>query len=182
MKRKLSVFILIDETMYTLEDLIASLTEENRIITHLFGKIPFEKEGILDYRPNEDQRTLFELLEYMMMMGNSISSVLVAGTYNPETLAPFKEEVSSVDVQKDFVVMMEKQLASVISRLEWLTEEQMEELIDPFGGGDQKRKIYFLEVLLKSYTGYRMQLFLYLKDSGERHLNTANVWQGKDAG
>jgi len=175
-----SVFILPYETMYTIQDIVDSLNEETRIINHLFTKIPFGKEEILQYRPNSDQRSLIELLDYMMMMGNAISSVLVKGSYDPEILKPFKDALKDVDVQKDFPAVMEQQAKDVAERVAALSAEAMEESIDPFGGGAWKRKTYILDVMLKTYTAYRMQLFLYLKDSGERGLNTANVWQGRD--
>lgn len=176
----MSVFILLYEAMYTIKDITESLTEETRIITHLFSKIPFAKEGILQYRPNEDQRSLKELLEYMLMMGHSLSVVAVQGTYDKDTLKPFAAHVQEISLKDDFVDEMKKQTEAVNERLTSLTEEQLEESIDPFGGGPEKRKSMILNVLLKTYTAYRMQLFLYLKDSGERQLNTANVWQGRD--
>lgn len=173
------VFILIYETMYTINDLIDSLKEETRIINHLFSKIPFEKEWILQYMPNEDQRSLKELLEYMMIMGNMLSAVLEAWTYTQELVKPIKDALHDISLENEFQSVMNTQLETVGERLRGM-ESTMEDMIDPFWAWAMMRKTYVLEVLLKTYTAYRMQLFLYLKDSGERQLNTANVWQGRD--
>jgi hypothetical protein len=39
---------------------------------------------------------------------------------------------------------------------------------------------WLVTMLLSHYAAYRMQLFLYLKNSGNEELNTLNLWAGMD--
>ena len=47
-------------------------------------------------------------------------------------------------------------------------------------GSTQTRSAYVLNVL-KMMVGYKMQLFLYIKASGNESIGTPNVWAGMDA-
>ena len=50
----------------TKPELIASLQNEVRILLHLAGKF---EPGMRDYRPTPTQRSAFELLQYLSIMG-----------------------------------------------------------------------------------------------------------------
>ena len=53
----------------TKPELVAALQNEARILLHLAGKIDRSK---LDYRPTPKQRSMFELLKYLSMMGPTL--------------------------------------------------------------------------------------------------------------
>ena len=68
---------------------------------------------------------------------------------------------------------------AVIGRL---ADRQMDEPIDLFGrGGAMPRKAWLLETFLKNLVGYKMQLFLYIKASGNSGIGTPELWRGEDA-
>ncbi|MDR3502489.1 MAG: hypothetical protein P4L79_07885 [Legionella sp.] len=53
--------------------------------------------------------------------------------------------------------------------------------VDLFGRGlSQPRALWFLNLILKSLTAYKMQLFLYLKACGIDNIGTSNLWRGED--
>jgi hypothetical protein len=58
------------------------------------------------------------------------------------------------------------------------SEDGLKEEIERFGSIHSKA-IFILE-LLKTITGYKMQLFLYVKASGNEAVVTSNVWSGAD--
>ena len=167
--------------MYTIQDICDSLSNDTNIINHLFDKIPTKEEWIFEYRPNPDQRSLKELLEYMSLMWRMIATITKSVTYDQEELAKVRGANEGLNVEEDFKTLMTSQLKFVTSSLKELSENDLSAEIDPFGKWAMQRKMFILNTLLKTYTAYRMQLFLYLKDSGQRHLNTSNVWMWQDA-
>ena len=54
------------------------------------------------------------------------------------------------------------------------------EMID-FDGKPTSRGAFLVNMVLSGSAAYRTQLFLYLKASGQQHLNSANLWSGMDA-
>jgi hypothetical protein len=42
-------------------------------------------------------------------------------------------------------------------------------------------RLWLVNVVLRQFAAYRMQLFLYLKASGHPELGTSDCWMGKDA-
>jgi hypothetical protein len=62
-----------------------------------------------------------------------------------------------------------------------VTEDQMNEELDPFGMGATSRKSMIFWMHHKNFTAYRMQFFLYLKDAGAHELKTSNLWMGMDS-
>jgi hypothetical protein len=53
------------------------------------------------------------------------------------------------------------------------------EMID-FDGKPTSRGAFIVNMAIAGSAAYRTQLFLYLKSSGQAHLNSANLWSGVD--
>jgi len=161
--------------MYTTQDLIKSFTAEVAICKHLASKIPADK---YDFTPGENMRTIKELLEYMCRMGTAPIALLDG--YVPEDMKAMRIATEEGDVTKNFDAMMDDQLASIIGFLESTTQEYMDADVELFGH-PQPRKDFFLNVAMKNFPAYRMQLFQYLKGGlGMSELNTSNLWMGED--
>src|SRR5436190_19063437 len=63
----------------TKEELIGSLQNEVRILLHLAGKID---RKWLDYRPTPKQRSMVELLQYLVAMGPMLIRAVKAGAFD----------------------------------------------------------------------------------------------------
>lgn len=164
--------------MHTKQDHINSLQREEHLITHLHSKV---EPAHLDYQPTEHQRTLEELLSYLTMMGAMMTSAMKHGAFANEDAEQFTQRAQEMDLES-FPELMQQQTTYMITYLEEVTEEEWHEEIDPFGTGQMMaRKQIFLELIVKGFAAYRMQLFLYIKQAGKHDLNTMNVWMGKDS-
>ena len=162
--------------MITKEQFIESAVKETRILKHLFAKI---KPGTLDYKPTEKQRTTLELLQYL---GHG-PAMLVAGIRDGK-VGDFKGamETAHADSAENFPKRMDELAELVTSVVTPMTEADFATEIDLFGRGKMDTKTNWLfELVLKNLVGYKMQLFLYIKASGNTDIGTSNLWHGMDA-
>ncbi len=60
------------------------------------------------------------------------------------------------------------------------TDEELAVVINLYGMGDKPKATYLVECLLKWAAAYKMQLFLYIKSSGNSSIGTSNLWGGMD--
>lgn len=157
--------------MYTKESFIKSLENEVRIIKHLATKIP---EGTLDYRPTPGQRSTIELLKYLSAAGSGMMKAVLHN--DTKVLADFEEFRNSVTLE-NFGEKMDIQ------------EKEMKEMFAQFKEEDYGKEVDFygkalvsehMINILRTFSAYRMQLFLYIKANGVQ-LGTMNVWAGMDA-
>ena len=160
--------------MYTKQDLIDSVSNEFRIIKHLATKIPADTEG---YKPTEGQRTTSELLQYLSEVFVNATKVILAGTTDAYKTLPQPTEPTTLS---NFADMMDKQLADFKATMELFTDEELAKVINIYGMGEMSKGRYLVENLLKWLAAYKMQLFLYIKSSGNTALGTANLWGGMD--
>jgi hypothetical protein len=159
----------------TKSELIGSLQNEVRILLHLAGKLSAESR---DYRPTPKQRSSFELLQYLSIMGPELIKVAQAGTFDPPTWTVaekaaaarnFDQTLAAIAAHKDEYAT----LLGGMSDADFRTE------VDMFG---QKttRGAFIVNFVLSGCAAYRTQLFLYLKACGREELSTMNLWGGMD--
>ena len=160
----------------TKAELVASLQKEVRILHHLAGKI----EGpMLDYRPTPKQRSTFELLKYITIMGPALVASAKAGTFDTAAWTVAEKAANA----RDF----EQTLAAIAAQA-----DQYAELIGGMSDADFRAEIeifgrrcsrgaFIVELVLCGCAAYRTQLFLYLKACGREELTTMNLWSGVDA-
>ncbi len=160
--------------MYTKQNLIDSVSNEFRIIKHLVEKIPSNTEG---YKPTEGQRTTLELLQYL-------SSVFVNGThviYEGSTDAYKTSPLTGTDTTvANFAEKMDAQLVTWNAQMAKFDDIEMEKVINIYGMGEKTKGVYLVENLVKWLAAYKMQLFLYIKSSGNTTMGTSNLWGGMD--
>jgi hypothetical protein len=160
--------------MYNKQNLIDLVSNEFRILKHLAGKIPV---GTLNYKPTSGQRSTLELLQYIsgatlvtakVILANDVTLFKSQTESNKETTL---ENFASVldEKEKDFKILMEK-----------FTEEELVKVVNLFGQGEKTKAVYLVESILRSLFAYKMQLFLYIKSSGNTLINGSNLWGGID--
>jgi len=158
--------------MVTKEEYIKSLVREIDIIKHLASKID---ESKLDYRPTEKQRSTLELLQYMGHMVSTAIAANIAGDENKyRELSKAKDTVTF----ENFIFKMDEQKKFVQDTLGPLPEGDFKKESTIFGHTGTL-STHLLQVL-KSAAAYKMQLFLYIKASGNDTIGTSNLWGGRD--
>jgi hypothetical protein len=163
-------------TMINKEEYLASVAQEVNVLKHLAGKLTPETAN---YKPTEKQRTALELLRFLANSGSSTAHMLKgdAGA-DPETLMKRTENMTL----EQFPAELDRDFVELSAVLNGMSDAELDESVDLWKVGMMMpRRLYFVNVILKQYAAYRMQLFLYLKQSGHPELSTANLWMGRDA-
>ena len=163
----------------TKEELIASLQNEVRILLHLAGKVDKSK---VDYRPTPKQRSILELLQYMVIMGPTQVAIIKSGAFDrPAMMAAWgSAEASAKTMNFDqAVAAIQKQSDEYARVLGGWTEADFRGEVDMFGR-KSTRGFLLVNLVLSGYAAYRTQLFCYLKSCGRDELNTMNLWAGVD--
>ncbi|MFT7558036.1 MAG: hypothetical protein ACI83D_000718 [Planctomycetota bacterium] len=161
--------------MITKQQFKENILSEITIIKHLFDKIP--PEGF-DYKPTEEQRTTSELLDFLAY--GPRGAVHVVKTGDRTQFSNVKEENGPVTAE-NFKEKMDEAGTDINTVIEEMTDEELGEEVDIFGSGEtQSRSQFLLLLVLESLVAYKMQLFLYIKSSGNTEIYTSNLWQGKD--
>ena len=151
------------------------MIRELKIVRHLAKKVNATNAP---YRPTEGQRSIAELLQYLSFCGSgAVAAMLDTGW---DRYHEFKERAKDVTWQS-----MPAALDVEEARLQGLFQEISDE---DFAKREAKTPLSeimplgqaLLEVPLKWMVAYRMQLFLYLKQSGLQELSTYNCWGGID--
>jgi hypothetical protein len=91
----------------TKEELISNLQNEVRILVHLASKVDPSK---VDYCPSAKQRSILELLQYLVIMGPNVIKAIKAGEFDGEAWGVaaatakamnFDETVSAIEDQSE---------------------------------------------------------------------------------
>lgn len=159
----------------TKAELIGSLQNEVRILLHLATKIDRSK---LDYRPTPKQRSTFELLKYLSLMGPNLVSGAIKGSFDPAawTASQQAAEARTLDQTLEVIGAQSQQFADALAPL---TDADFREEIEMFGR-KTTRGAFLVNLVLSGYAAYRTQLFCYLKACGREELGTMNLWAGMD--
>ena len=159
-------------SMFSKELIWSSFAKELHIIKHLATKVPAGKEH---HKPTEKQRTTLELIQYLSIMGVALLRVYLEE--NPKAFGEYTERSKGVTIE-NFGEMMDKQESEMKEVFAKFTDAELNKEIELWGM--KGTKAMFLLNTLKMLTGYKMQLFLYAKASGNHTLGTSNVWAGMD--
>ena len=161
----------------TKQELIASLQNEVRILLHLAGKIDRNK---LDYRPTAKQRSILELLQYLVCMGPMLIQAIKAGAFDAAAWTAAVKEANAMNFDQ-VLGAIEKQSSTYAQLLSTFSDSDFRSEIDLFGQGKASRGAVIVNMVLAGCAAYRTQLFVYLKACGRDELNTMNLWAGVDA-
>lgn len=161
----------------TKAELIASLQNEVRILLHLAGKIDRAK---LDYRPTPKQRSTFELLKYLSMMGPTLVQYALASSQDPALWTTAEKAANARDFDQTLaaIAMQSDAYAKLLSGV---SDADFRAEVDGFDGTKTSRGALIVNLVLCGCAAYRTQLFVYLKACGREELGTMNLWAGVDA-
>ncbi|MEO7425356.1 MAG: hypothetical protein ABI036_09220 [Fibrobacteria bacterium] len=157
--------------MFTIESFISAWRKESQICINLFGKIP---PGGLDYRPTPGQRNTLELLRYLSYGPYNGLMKTLSGDWQ---MGRSTAEVTAGMPASDFADRMAWQAEAAARELRSVSVATLDlEMAYPWGE-TMKRGEGLSLYPMRWLTGYRMQLFLYLKAAGATQLNTADCWR-----
>jgi hypothetical protein len=158
--------------MLTLESFLKFWRTETDICIALFEKMP---AGGLDYRPSPAQRNTLELLKYLSKGPRNGVLRVAAGDWNA---TPPAMEMAKDMPASDFPRLMRLQADEVERALRALSPEALAHETMTFPWGETLTKAEALvHYPYRWLTGYRMQLFLYLKAAGATQLATPDLWR-----
>ena len=157
--------------MITKQQLAASFRTETDLIKHLGTKITGER---LEWKPTPGQRSLDDLMRYVTVMAEIPAYFAAHGEWGPHD--EYNERGLSVTLD-NFAERMDEQCDRVTA---WMLESDFEKQTTTPWGSPTTTAEFWLNMVGKCFTAYRMQLFLYLKQSGRSELGSANLWIGVD--
>ena len=157
------------------QDLLNSIIDEMKICRRLYTKIPKDK---MDFRPKADMRSIHELLQYICIVGAALPDYWLNES-ETDFFAAFnvKAAASKEIPHEQFLSVMNDQIELTKKLFDQISEDDLlnKEVIYPWGG-----KAPFGEALIASsvkfLTGYKLQLFLYVRMCSEQKLGTPDAW------
>jgi hypothetical protein len=160
----------------TKSELIGSLQHEVRILLHLASKIDPTK---LDYRPTPKQRSTFELLKYLTIMGPALVQAARSGAFDPAVWTAAEKEATARDFDQT-VAALAAHGDAYAKLLGEMSDADFRSEIVMFGR-PTTRGAFIVNMVLSGCAAYRTQLFLYLKACGREELGTMDLWAGVDS-
>ncbi len=157
------------------DDLLDAMQREYALIRHLASKVNAQNA---DYRPTPGQRSMTELLQYLSFCGSGATATMIDTGW--ERYKEYSEAAQSV-TWETFPAALDAEEARLAGLFQEISAED-------FASREAKTPLSeilplgraLLEVPMKWLPAYRMQLFLYLKESGLSELGTYNCWAGRD--
>jgi len=162
--------------MFTKDQFIASLTHETKVIKHLLTQIP---AGKWDFRPTPGQRSTLELARYLTIVGSAATTYALTQAWDHwDALDASTKTLEG----PQFAKALDRQVKGVVKALAATNDAALRrKQIKTWSGTPSTLGVGLIEMVLKSMTAYRMQLFLYAKQSGAEQLGTSDCWAGKAA-
>jgi hypothetical protein len=164
----------------TKDELIHALQNEVRILLHLISKVD---PATLDYRLSPKQRSLLELLQYLVFMPEVHMRAALADRFSLEGFQTAWQAGDATAKAMNLAQITEaigRQRALIEELLSPCSDADLRAQIEMFGNKASRGSMLVL-LVLSHYAAYRMQLFLYLKAAGRAELSTFNLWVGADA-
>lgn len=157
------------------QHLLNSIVEEMKICRRLYTKIPKDKMG---FRPKADMRSIHELLQYICIVGDALPDYWLNRSETDFFASFDKRAATSKKIpHEEFLSVMNDQIESIQNLFDKISENDLlnREVIYPWGG-----KAPFGEALIASsvkfLTGYKLQLFLYIRMCSDQKLETPDAW------
>jgi hypothetical protein len=161
--------------MLTKKQFLDDCAHEVRVIQHLATKV---LPASLDWRPTPRQRSIRELLQYLAACAIVPAKAVVTGSWEH---AEADEKATESVTPEGFAKAMDAQMEALRRLVEPIPETDLfeKEAALPWG-----TKVTWgqalVDMALKTLVAYRMQLFLWAKESGNLALGPTNCWIGVD--
>ena len=164
----------------TKDELISTLEHEVQILLHLISKI---EPRMLDYRPTPKQRSMLELLQYLVVVAPVQLRIIQSGKFEMDS---FRQQWGAENAKakamglKEVTEAIAKQPEIIHEVVNSLSDADLREEMEMFGSR-ATRGAFLIRMPHSHYVAYRMQLFLYLKSCGRDEISTMDLWAGRSA-
>ena len=162
--------------MISKKQLLDLMILECNICKKLFKKIPKTK---MNYRPGKNMRNTIELLRYISFCGTECTRIFVLDAMKTQNWDPYMAAAEKSKSMKpaQFLKSMDAQIRDIKKLFAGISEKDFaNRKVMLFS----KKKMPLGEALMHTavrfMSGYRMQLFLYAKASGNSKLGTKDCW------
>ena len=161
--------------MLTPKQFLAAVDHESRVVKHLATKV---LPGTTDWRPTPGQRSMIELMRYLTSAASVPCRAMIEGNWDASEA--LEKEAESV-TPATFAAAMDRQREVIAKAIEPLSDrDYLEKDATLPWGTPVKLGEALVRTVLYTYVAYRMQFFLYVKQSGNSDLGPANCWVGVD--
>ncbi len=157
------------------QHLLNNIEKEINICRRLYTKIPPDQ---MDYRPKEGVRSILELLQYLGIIGSTMLSYwLKKDDTDFNTFFGTKIGLSKSIPHEQFLIAMDEQMTTIKDLFNQISEEDLfhKEIAYPWGGKAPIGEA-IIATSIKWLSAYKLQLFLFIKLSGDQILTTADAW------
>jgi hypothetical protein len=158
------------------QHLLNSIEKEINICRRLYTKIP---PGQMDFKPKEGVRSTLELLQYLSIAGTLMPTYWLNKSDTDFTEFYVTNTTASKSVQAEqFLTVMDEQLVKLKDLFNQITEEDLiqKEITYPWSGAKAALGEGIIATSIKWLAAYKLQLFLFIKLSGDQSLATADAW------
>ena len=163
----------VETAMLDKNDILDQILRECDIALHLYKQLP---EGSMDYRPTPGQRSTLELLTYLTHCAIGGTRAAAEGNWDGYQEVAKRAEGMTAE---EFPAAMERQKEELRAYFDGLTQEQFDsqEAQNPMGDKMNLDRA-IVDMPLHWMVAYRMQLFLYAKQTGNEDIWTPDCWAG----
>ncbi len=136
----------------------------------------FIEEKDLSYKPTEQVRTAFELMQYLSTIGSYMMRWIVKSDINDEVRQQVREFRSSLTLQ-NFPERIDQQWLEIKKYFSEINDSDLNDKMVTLPTKDTMLMgAAIISSVIKWLAVYRMELFLYLKMNGHQQLSTREAW------
>ncbi len=158
------------------QHLLNSIEKEIQICRRLYTKIPADQ---MNFRPKEGVRSTLELLQYLSIAGTLMPTYWLKESETDFTAFYVANTTASKSMPAEqFLTVMDEQLVKLKDLFNQITEVDLmqKEITYPWTGGKAALGEGIISTSIKWLAAYKLQLFLFIKLSGDQPLATADAW------
>jgi hypothetical protein len=157
------------------QHLLKNIEDEINICCRLYTKISHDQ---MDFRPKEGVRSILELLRYLSIVGSAMPLFwLKKDDTDFNTFFGMIDKASRTMTPEQFPAAMDEQMATIRDLFDQLSEEDLvnREVVYPWGGKATMGEA-IIATSIKFLTGYKLQLFLFIRLCDDQKLTTPDAW------
>jgi hypothetical protein len=157
------------------QHLLNNIEKEINICRRLYTKIP---PGQMDFRPKEGLRSILELLQYLGIIGSVMPGYwLKKDDTDFNTFFGATNKATRSMPHERFLTVMDEQMATIRHLFDQISEDDLinKEVVYPSGGKAPMGEA-IIATSIKFLTGYKLQLFLFIKLCDDQKLTTPDAW------
>jgi hypothetical protein len=157
------------------QHLLNNIEKEINICRRLYTKIP---PAQMNFRPKEGLRSILELLQYLTLIGSIMPGYwLKKDDRDFNTFFDSVDKASKTIPHEQFLAAMDEQTTVIRKLFNQISEDDLanKEVEYPWGGKAPMGEA-IITTSIKFLTGYKLQLFLFIKLCDDQKLTTPDAW------